>query len=102
MGPSSWSGMRARHSQYFDALRYYDSIKLALDAVGRECEVAVIPIENFSEGFIPFVLDTPAKRNLFIIHEVPLPVWFSFVSNFSNIEGVTKVLTEFVTKWQCS
>lgn len=83
-------------------IRYYDSIKLALDAVGRECEVAVIPIENFSEGFIPFVLDTLAKRNLFIIHEVLLPVRFSFVGNRSNIEDVTKVFTQFVTKGQCS
>jgi len=83
-------------------IKYYSSIKLALAAIGGECEAAVIPIENFSEGFIPLVLDVLAKRDLFIIHEVILPIQFSFVSNCPIIEDIKKVFCQFVAKGQCS
>lgn len=83
-------------------IKYYSSIKLALAAIGGECEAAVIPIENFSEGFIPSVLDILAKEDLFIIHEVILPIQFSFVSNCPTIEDITKVFCQFVAKGQCS
>lgn len=44
-------------------VKYYASIKLALNAIGKECDVTVLPIENFSEGFIPILLDALAKKD---------------------------------------
>lgn len=83
-------------------VKYYSSIKLALAAIGNECEAAVIPIENFSEGFIPLVLDALAQRELFIIHEILLSIQFSFISNCPTIDAITKVFCQFVAKGQCS
>jgi prephenate dehydratase len=83
-------------------VRHYDSIKLALNAIGTECEVGVVPIENLSEGFIPVVLDTLAKRELFVLQEIILAVRFSFVSNAGDISAIKKVFAQFVAKGQCS
>lgn len=83
-------------------VKYYASIKLALDSIGSECEVAVLPIENFSEGFILVVLEALAKRELYITHEIRLSVQFSFVSNSKDIGNIEKVFSQFVAKGQCS
>lgn len=48
------------------------------------------------------MLDILAKRDLFIIYEVILPIQFSFASNCPTIEDITKVFCQFVAKGQCS
>lgn len=85
-------------------VKYYPSIKLALNAVGRVCDVAVLPIENFSEGFIPILLDALAKKDadLYIAYEVRLPVHFSFVSNSPSMGNIKKIFSQFVANGQCS
>lgn len=85
-------------------IRYYSSIRSALSAIGRECDVAVLPIENFSEGFIPIVLDALAKRDaeLYICYEIRIPIRFSFVSNSKKIGNVGKVFAQFFASGQCS
>lgn len=83
-------------------VRYYDSIKQVLKAIGTECASGVIPIENFSEGFIPIVLDTLASRHLYIINEISLPVAFTFVSRAQNLDEVKTVFVQFAAKGQCS
>lgn len=83
-------------------VRYYDSIKQVLKAVGTECISGVIPIENFSEGFIPIVLDCLASRDLYIVDEISLPIEFSFVSQARNLHEVNKVFVQFAAKGQCS
>lgn len=85
-----------------DEVKYYASIKLALNAIGTECDIAILPIENFSEGFIPVVLDALVKRDLYIVHEIRLPVQFSFVSNSPKMGSIGKVFAQFVAKGQCA
>ena len=83
-------------------LIYFASIKLALGTVGRQCQTAILPIENFSEGFISVVLDALADSALRIVHEVRLPIRFSFVGNVPAIGDITKVFSQFVARGQCS
>ncbi len=82
-------------------VRYYDSIKQVLKAVGTECTFGVIPIENFSEGFIPIVLDALASRDLSIVDEIALPIEFAFVSNAQHLHEIQKVFVQFAAKGQC-
>lgn len=83
-------------------VHYYDSIKQVLKAIGTECPAGVIPIENFSEGFIPIVLDTLASRHLYIINEISLPIAFAFVSRAQHLDDVKTVFVQFAAKGQCS
>jgi len=85
-------------------VKYFASIKLALNTIGKECDIAVLPIENFSEGFIPILLDALAKKDthLYITYEVRIPVNFSFVSNSPSIGNINKIFSQFVANGQCS
>lgn len=81
---------------------YYESIKSALNAIGNECEVGVLPIENFSEGFIPVILDELISSSLTIVDEIVLPIRFSFVTQSEQLDEVKRLFVQFVAKGQCS
>jgi prephenate dehydratase len=83
-------------------IQYFKSIKSTLVAIGKECEFGILPIENYSEGFVSLVLDTIADSKLFITGEILLPIQFSFVTNANCIGKVEKLFVQFVAKNQCS
>lgn len=81
---------------------YFPTIGSALKSIGRTCEIGVLPIENFSEGFIPLVLDQLVDADLIIVGEVMLPIQFSFVSTASELSEINQLFVQFVAKGQCS
>ena len=81
---------------------YFDSIKQALNAVGQSCDMGILPVENFSEGFISLVLDHLLDANLSIQAEIRLPIQFSLVSNSSDVSNIKQLFVQFVAKGQCS
>jgi prephenate dehydratase len=81
---------------------YFPTIGSVLKSIGRTCEIGVLPIENFSEGFIPLVLDQLVGADLIIIGEVILPIQFSFVSTTNDLPGINQLFVQFVAKGQCS
>ena len=81
---------------------YFDSIKLALNAVGCSCDIGILPVENFSEGFISLVLDHLLDAELSIMAEIRLPIRFSFISNCATKADITHLFVQFVAKGQCS
>ncbi|KXI30839.1 prephenate dehydratase [Paraglaciecola hydrolytica] len=83
-------------------IEYFDSIKLALNAVGHSCEIGILPVENFSEGFISLVLDHLLDADLFIMAEIRLPIRFSLVSNSRLKQDIKHLFVQFVAKGQCS
>lgn len=82
-------------------IRFFSSIKNVLHEIGYSCEIGVIPIENFSEGFIAEVLDELVERDLSIISEIILPIEFSFVSPMKSIGDIKELFVQFVAKGQC-
>ncbi|WNJ97713.1 prephenate dehydratase domain-containing protein [Vibrio ruber] len=82
-------------------LAYFSSIERALDAIGSVCDVGVLPIENFSEGFIPSVLDQLIHADLKVIGEVILPIRFACVSSVA-LHEIQQLFVQFVAKGQCS
>jgi len=62
----------------------------------------VLPIENFSEGFVSLVLDHIIDSDLYIISEFVLPIQFSSVTNTREVSNIDRVFVQFVAKGQCS
>lgn len=83
-------------------INYYSSIKKALTAVGTQTSAAVLPIENFSEGFVNPVLDFLVSANLYICAQMVLPIQFSLVSHCEDASHIRKIYTQFVAQGQCS
>ena len=83
-------------------IEYFSSIKKALNSVGDSCDIAVLPIENFSEGFVSLVLDHIIDSDLSIVSEIVLPIQFSFVSNTRDVSKIDRLFVQFVAKGQCS
>lgn len=83
-------------------INYASTLGKALQAVGEEAEIGMLPIENFSEGFVNLVLDHLVNSNLYIQSELLLPIRFSLVSDCKKIEDIDKVFVQFVAKGQCA
>ena len=81
---------------------YFCSIKKTLASIGESCDIAVLPIENFSEGFVSLVLDHIIDSELSIISEIILPIQFSLVSNIIDVSKIDRLFFQFVAKGQCS
>ncbi len=83
-------------------IEYFSSIKNALNTVGDSCDIAVLPIENFSEGFVTLVLDHIIDSDLAIVSEIVLPIQFSFVTSAPDISRINRLFVQFVAKGECS
>jgi len=82
-------------------LAYYSSLRKTFDAVGKECILGVIPIENTLDGFVQIILDLLTHSDLNIIHEIVLPIHFGFVAN-CDIKNVEVIYTQFKSQNQCT
>lgn len=80
---------------------FYPTITKVFNAIGEECELGIVPIENTLDGYVQLVLDLLAQADLQIIHELVLPIQFSFVANALDISGIKKVYAQFKTQGQC-
>lgn len=82
-------------------VHYFPTITSTLREIGRSCEMGIIPIENFSEGFIALVLDELIEADLSIVGEVILPIDFSLVSSVQALSDITQLYVQFVARGQC-
>ncbi|MFT5708887.1 MAG: prephenate dehydratase [Oceanospirillaceae bacterium] len=81
---------------------YYNSIGQSLNAIGKDASLGVLPIENFSEGFVNLVLDHLINAELYICAELLLPIQFSLVSHCDRAIDIDTVYVQFVAKGQCA
>lgn len=79
---------------------FYPTIAKVFNAIGRECEFGIIPIENTLDGYVQVTLDFLSQRDLNITYEIVVPIQFAFVGN-SQISKIEKVYTQFKTQGQC-
>lgn len=82
-------------------IAFYPTITKVFKAIGEECEFGIIPIENTLDGYVQLVLDLLAQAELQIIHELVIPIQFSFVGNALDISDIKKVYAQFKTQGQC-
>lgn len=82
-------------------IEFYPTITKAFNAIGTECDLGIIPIENSLDGYVQVALDLLAKTDLHIIHEIVVPVQFAFIGNVSDITEIDTVYAQFKTQGQC-
>lgn len=83
-------------------IQYFKTLSDTFNAIGKECELGVLPIENLSEGYVQVVLDHFLESDLVIIAELLLPIQFSFVANCSDLSQLSDLYVQFVAHGQCS
>ncbi len=79
----------------------FPTMSKAVAAVEGRCSCAVLPIENIAEGYVSVVLDLLINNPLSIVHELLLPIQFTFAANCDTIDKVKKVYSQFITQGQC-
>lgn len=79
---------------------FYPTITKVANAVGSECDIGIIPIENTLDGFVQVTLDLLLEKEINIINEFTIPIQFAFAAN-SRIEEVERIYAQFKTQGQC-
>ncbi len=80
---------------------FYPTINNAFMAVGGECDLGIVPVENTLDGYVQRSLDMLFSCDLKIIDEVVVPVQFSLVSNVTSLSEIKKVYVQFKANGQC-
>lgn len=88
-------------SDHFDII-YFSTLSETFNAIGKECQLGVLPIENLSEGHVQVVLDHLLDTELIVIAELILPIQFSFVGYCEKLSELTDLYVQFVAHGQCS
>ncbi|AJA49295.1 prephenate dehydratase [Clostridium pasteurianum DSM 525 = ATCC 6013] len=83
------------------SITFYQSISKAFKAIGEQCKLGIVPIENTLDGYVQPTLELLSKTKLNIIDEVVVPIQFSFVGNSKNINDVKRLYVQFKTQGQC-
>ncbi|TEW53750.1 ACT domain-containing protein [Psychromonas sp. RZ22] len=83
-------------------IQYYSTLSQTFEAVGNECQLGVLPIENLSEGYVQVVLDQLLNTKLSVISELLLPIQFSFVGFCEDMSELRDLYVQFVAHGQCS
>jgi prephenate dehydratase len=82
-------------------IEFYSTITKAFNAVGKECEFGIIPIENTLDGYVQVALDLLAQSDLYIVKELVIPIQFAFLGNASELSEIKKIYAQFKTQGQC-
>lgn len=83
-------------------IKYFSTLSQTFQAVGKECQLGVLPIENLSEGYVQVVLDQLLDTKLSVISELLLPIQFTFVAFCEQLSDLTDLYVQFVAHGQCS
>ncbi len=82
-------------------IKLYPTIPKSCEAIGKECEWGIIPIENTLDGYVQRSLDILLGIEFKIVHELFLPIQFSFVSNEKNLNNLQRIYAQFKSQGQC-
>lgn len=91
-----------QNNQQATDIKYFSTLSQTFQAVGKECQLGVLPIENLSEGYVQVVLDQLLDTKLSVISELLLPIQFTFVAYCESLAQLTDLYVQFVAHGQCS
>jgi prephenate dehydratase len=84
------------------SIRLFPTIKKVFSAVGTECDLGVLPIENMVDGYVQPVLDLLLHGRLTITGEIVLPVRLAFFARCESLNDVKRVYAHPWAQSQCS
>jgi len=94
--------IQAQSTEQTTQIQYYATLSQTFEAIGKDCQLGVLPIENLSEGYVQVVLDKLLNTQLSVISELLLPIQFSFVGFCEELSELTDLYVQFVAHGQCS
>ena len=94
--------IQTQNTQQPAKIQYYGTLAQTFEAIGKDCQLGVLPIENLSEGYVQVVLDKLLDTKLSVISELLLPIQFSFVGFCQDFNELTDLYVQFVAHGQCS
>ena len=80
---------------------YFSTIDEAFHAVGKDCDLGIIPIENTLDGYVQRTIDLLSEEDVHIEEELTIPVQFSLIANAENKEGIKRIYVQFKANGQC-
>ncbi len=80
---------------------FFNNIDQTFNAIGPNCDIGIIPIENTLDGYVQQSLDSLLNLDLEIIDEVQIPVKFSLTSNCKNKDEIRRIYVQFKAHGQC-
>ncbi len=80
---------------------FYNSITATFFAIGENCDIGIVPVENTLDGYVQRSLDMLLEQDLHIIDEVIIPIKFSLISNVKEKLDIKKVFVQFKANGQC-
>jgi len=104
LGPEGTYSEEAARRQYGETSVYVpaDSLDSVLHAVEHgEADVAVLPVENSTEGSVARTLDLLTQTTLYICGETTLPIHHQLLSNEKNLKAVAEVIAHPQALAQC-
>jgi prephenate dehydratase/uncharacterized protein (DUF362 family) len=84
------------------SVRLFPTIRKVFSAVGTECDLGVVPIENMVDGYVQPVLDLLFGSRLTITSEIVLPVRLAFFARCASLGEVKRVWAHPSVQAQCS
>jgi prephenate dehydratase/uncharacterized protein (DUF362 family) len=83
-------------------IHLYTTTKRLFSAIGKKCDIGILPIENLLDGYIPQVLDLLLHSRLTIVNEFVVPVQYSFAGRCTDSEKISRLFIPRSTLDQCS
>lgn len=92
-----------RQSGFADAAEVIlmNHLQRVLQSIPDVADIAVVPIENVSEGFVPIVLDYLVSADLHIVSEIHLPIAFSACGYVTAKSQIKRLYVQFIAQGQC-
>lgn len=81
--------------------KYYPSIDDTFYALGDDCSIAIVPVENTLDGYVQKTLDLLLEMDVHIVNEVYIPVQFSMVANVQAASDIKRLYVQFKAQGQC-
>lgn len=80
---------------------FYPTITKVFNAINKDCEIGIIPIENTLDGYVQLSLDLLSQASLNIAYELFIPIQFACVGNVDDLSSIEKVYVQFKSQGQC-
>lgn len=64
-------------------------------------DLAVVPLENSSDGYVQETLDLLLKEEVCIVNQVEIPIRLKLMGNVDSLEGIRNLYVQFKAKGQC-
>jgi chorismate mutase/prephenate dehydratase len=101
-GSFSWEAANKIFGNSSSYISYHTLKDIFLYSELGECDYGVVPLENSRDGIVGETLDLLIDHNVKIVHEISIPVSFSFLSSIQDKSKIKRIYSHPKAIAQCS